>query len=191
MTAVSSEIFVSTNETCFERTKMQLMETEILHKITTMKGEETVNSEFNNLVSGGDSSKYDRLDRKTAMEAFLRYGLLSSLEDLGLLGSVHADLSRKNGGLAASLRKWEPVIAKANTEKWYMWKREKKEKNTYTIHSTIISRTNKYTTKLNLGLQLHGTHTRHICTGGDCAHRVGRYQRLMGAATAKRRCSNH
>ena len=70
---------------------MQLMETEILHKITTMKGEETVNSEFNNLVSG-DSSKYDRLDRKTAMEAFLRYGLLSSLEDLGLLGSVHADL---------------------------------------------------------------------------------------------------
>ena len=45
------------------------METEILHKITTMKGEETVNSEFNNLVSGGDSSKYDRLDRKTAMEA--------------------------------------------------------------------------------------------------------------------------
>jgi hypothetical protein len=131
MTAVSSEIFVSTNETCFERTKMQLMETEILHKITTMKGEETVNSEFNNLVSGGDSSKYDRLDRKTAMEAFLRYGLLSSLEDLGLLGSVHADLSRKNGGLAASLRKWEPVIAKANTEKWYMWKREKKEKKTH------------------------------------------------------------
>ena len=65
-----------------------------MHKITTMKGEETVNSEFNNLVSGGDSSKYDRLDRKTAMEAFLRYGLLSSLEDLGLLGSVHADLKK-------------------------------------------------------------------------------------------------
>jgi len=110
------------------------METEILHKITTMKGEETVNSEFNNLVSGGDSSKYDRLDRKTSMEAFLRYGLLSSLEDLGLLGSVHADLTRENGGLAASLRKWEPVVAKANTEKWYMEAR-KEEKQTYTSYS--------------------------------------------------------
>lgn len=59
---------------------MQLMETEILHKITTMKGEETVNSEFNILVAGSDSG--DKLDRRTAFEAYLRYGLLSSLGDL-------------------------------------------------------------------------------------------------------------
>lgn len=167
------------------------METEILHKITTMKGEETVNSEFNNLVSGGDSSKYDRLDRKTSMEAFLRYGLLSSLEDLGLLGSVHADLTRENGGLAASLRKWEPVVAKANTEKWYMEAR-KEEKQTYTSYSAqSFHEKNKYTTKLNLGLPILGTHACQIRTGGDCAHRLGRYQRLAGAATATRRCSNH
>jgi hypothetical protein len=75
---------------------MQLMETEILHKITTMKGEETVNSEFNILVAGSDSG--DKLDRRTAFEAYLRYGLLSSLGDLGLLGKVHANLSRENGG---------------------------------------------------------------------------------------------
>ena len=115
------------------------METEILHKITTMNGEETVNSEFNNLVSGGDSSKYDRLDRKTAMEAFLRYGLLSSLEDLGLLGSVHAYLSREKSGLAASLRKWEPVVAKANTEKWHMEARkEEKQMYTYTSQNLVL-----------------------------------------------------
>jgi hypothetical protein len=169
---------------------MQLMETEILHKITTMKGEETVNSEFNNLVSGGDSSKYDRLDRKTAMEAFLRYGLLSSLEDLGLLGSVHADLLRQNGGLAASLRKWELVIAKANTEKWYIWKREKKKK-TYISHTAQSIHEQISTPQKSIWDYKCTAHT-HVTfvQRGNCAHRVGRYQRLVGAATATRRCSS-
>ena len=60
------------------------MKTKILHKLTTMDSEETVNSGFNILVAGSDSDSYDKLDRRTAFEACLRYGLLTQPRRSGI-----------------------------------------------------------------------------------------------------------
>ena len=111
--ALDCELFVSTTSSCFERSKMLLMESEILMKVTTSFGEEKVCADYNIRMGMGDK---DTLGRKAVTEAFLRFSLLSYFKETGKLGRVPADLSRE--GLDEELLKHEPPMAEQNTKKW-------------------------------------------------------------------------
>ena len=67
--ALDCEFFVSTTSSCFERSKMLLMESEILMKVTTSFGEEKVCADYNIRMGMGDK---DTLGRKAVTVVILQ-----------------------------------------------------------------------------------------------------------------------
>ena len=83
--SVRSEYFVWSDVTVFTRAKLVLLDAEILHKITSMRGEQSVAECFNGAMGYGEQSR--KLVDKRVMETWLYWRLLNSLDELEALGT--------------------------------------------------------------------------------------------------------